>query len=91
MHCLKHFTWQDEDELLCLGCADQGVEVWQEGLQTWIIFLFLPLAVHFLLCFLPSVSELGRFMTGLVFHTGFHAQKTSFWYISFCPLAYFRA
>ena len=87
MHRPKHFTWQDEDELFSLGCVDQQVEVWHEALQTWIVFPFLPLAGHFLLCFLPSVSEVGRFMTGLVFHTVFYVQKASFWYRSFCPLA----
>lgn len=60
MHCLKYFTWQDEGDLFRLGCVEQELEVWHETSPAWIVFPFLPLAGHFLLCFLPSVSVWGH-------------------------------
>lgn len=52
---LKHFTWQDENELFSLGCVAQQAEVWHEASQTWIVFQFLPRVGYFLLCFLLSL------------------------------------
>lgn len=56
MHCLKYFIWQDEGDLFSLGSVEQELEVWPEASPAWIVFPFLPLAGHFLLCFFPSVS-----------------------------------
>lgn len=52
---LKHFTWQDENELFSLGCVGQQAEAGHEASQTWIVFPFLPLAGYFFLCFLLSL------------------------------------